>query len=124
MSARRNIRIDREDIYLLTPDGRRVPLATQGAWSRDHRLVRPIMLQARSSRHAIGSYFKESASRNFRFFVPPFGGTAYHFFNANQWRMSLHTFEYIARRSLNGWWQTSASPDGSRSRATKTTRGR
>ena len=87
-SANRNIRIDREDVYLLTPDGRRVPLATQRAWSRDHQLVRPIMLQARSTRHPVGSYFAESDSRNFRFFVPPFGGTAYHFFNANQWRIS------------------------------------
>ncbi len=88
VSADRNIRIDRKDIYLLTPDGRRVPLATQRAWSRDHQLVRPIMLQARSTRHGIRSYFKESTGRNFRFFVPPFGGTAYPFFNANQWRTS------------------------------------
>ena len=103
ISADRNIRIDRDDIYLLTPDDRRVPLATQSAWSRDHRLVRPMLLQARSTRHAIGSYFKESNSRNFRFFVPPFGGTSYPFFNANQWRTSRGDLFFA---SPTGAWAT------------------
>lgn len=81
------MRIDREDIYLLTPGGRRVELATQRAWSQDHQRVRPLIQNARTTRHGIGGYFTESGSRNFQFFVLPFGGISYDFFDADQFRI-------------------------------------
>ena len=75
VTADRAMRIDREDIYLLTPDGRRVELPTQRVWSQDHQRVRPLIQNARVTRHGIGSYFQLVNSRNFQFFVLPFDGS-------------------------------------------------
>lgn len=84
VTASRVMRIDRDDIYLLTPDNRRVELATQRAWSQDHQRVRPIIQSAYTTRHGIGGYFTERGSRNFQFFVLPFDGISYDFFDADQ----------------------------------------
>ncbi len=87
VTAGRAMRIDRDDVHLLTPAGRRVELATQRAWSQDHQRVRPILQNARTTRHGIGGYFTEGGSRNFQFFASPFGGLSYDFFDADQFRI-------------------------------------
>ena len=87
VTADRAMRIDREDIYLLTPDGRRVELPTQRVWSQDHQRVRPLIQNARVTRHGIGSYFQLVNSRNFQFFVLPFDGISYDFFDANDFHI-------------------------------------
>ena len=81
------MRIDRDDIYLLTPDDRRIELATQRSWSQDHQRVRPIIQSARTTRHGIGGYFTERGSRNFQFFVLPFDGISRDFFDADRFKI-------------------------------------
>ena len=50
--------------------------------------MRPLIQNARTTRHGIRSYFTESRGRNFRFFALPFEGISYRFFDVDQWRIA------------------------------------
>lgn len=87
VSASKPMRIDREDITLITPDGQAVPVATQRAFRQDHPRTQMLVQNARTARHGIGAYFTVPESRNFQFFVMPADGIAYDFFYVNRWRI-------------------------------------
>ena len=83
LSAERNIRIDREDIHLLTPGGGRVPLATQRAWSQDRGQIQMLIQQAQPLYHPILSYFNRQSGPSFNFFTSPGGTVSTDFIDAN-----------------------------------------
>ncbi len=83
LSAERNIRIDREDIHLLTPGGGRVPLATQRAWSQDRGQIQMLIQQALPLYHPILSYFNRPSGPSFNFFTSPGGSVSTDFIYAN-----------------------------------------
>jgi hypothetical protein len=74
-------KINRDQIELVTPTGRIVPLATQTRWGQDSERNALLLQQARTSRHPVGSYFKgTNGQRGLRFFTrPPNFGTVVDF---------------------------------------------
>lgn len=83
-----NMTIERDDIHLVRPDGREIPLASQRAFSQDHQRIRPLVQAARSTRHGIGAYIVRHRGRQFRFFVDPFDGIADKLFDTDQHRVA------------------------------------
>ena len=69
--------INREQIELVTPSGRVVPLATQARWSQDSARNVLLLQQTTSSRHPVSSYFfKPNGQTGLGFFTDPRrGGT-------------------------------------------------
>ena len=77
MMSRRALTLGRDQVELVTPDGREVPLASQRQWSQDSGRARTLLQQALPSRHQVKSYFREVNGREeLRFFTgPEAGGT-------------------------------------------------
>jgi len=75
--GRQAMEIDRDQIELVTPSGRVVPLATHARWSQDSTRNVRLLQQASSSRHPISSYFfKPNRQTGLGFFTDPRrGGT-------------------------------------------------
>ena len=74
-------KINRDQIELVTPTGRVVPLATQARWGADAERNALLLQQAATSRHPVESYFKATnGRRRLRFFTrPPGAGTVLDF---------------------------------------------
>ncbi len=69
ISTEERMTIHRDSIRLITPDGVEITLAAQERFARDIQRVRPLVQNAATTRHGIGSYFnRRSQSENFRFF--------------------------------------------------------
>jgi hypothetical protein len=71
----------------IAADGREVPVASQRDFSVDHPRTRALVQNASTQRHGLRSYFKNPDNRNFRFFVQPFDGLAYDFFDVTDWQI-------------------------------------
>lgn len=63
--------IDREQIELITPSGRIVPLATQARWAKDSRRNALLLQRATVTRHQVSSYFPTPYQTHLRFFTRP-----------------------------------------------------
>lgn len=77
-NSRKALTLRRDRIELTTPDGEVVPLSGQRRWAADPSRAKLLLLQARTTRHPISSYFTQIAAlTRLRFFVrPEDGGTA------------------------------------------------
>jgi len=77
MMSRRALTLGRDQVELVTPDGRELPLASQRQWSQDSGRARTLLPQALPTRHQVKSYFREVNGREaLRFFTrPEEGGT-------------------------------------------------
>ena len=62
-------RIRRSDVTLVTPDDRVVPLASQRAFSQDHRRTRLLRQTAVATRHPVEGYLRERRAVPFQWFV-------------------------------------------------------
>jgi len=79
--------IPRSAFHLLTPDDRRVELATQRDFNADHPRVRQLVQNANLSRHDVISYFnRRGRVEPFRFFTVPSGRTVQEDVQADQFR--------------------------------------
>ena len=88
-TATREMTIERDDITLLTPEGRTVPLASQRAFMQDHQRTRPLVQNAVTTRHGIGAYFPNREGEAFRFFTLKLeNGIVRDFFDINTQRTS------------------------------------
>jgi hypothetical protein len=75
MSTTRGMVIDRDDIKLVTPEGRDVFLPTQARFAQEVSRVRPVLQNASTTRHGVLNYFSQrSWSEGMRLFALP-GGT-------------------------------------------------
>lgn len=73
--APRAAEIKREQVELITPNGRLVRLATQARWAEDSTRNVLLLQQATTSRHQVSNYFPTSYHTYLRFFThPPNGG--------------------------------------------------
>ena len=59
--------IERDDIQLVRPDGREIPLASQRAFAQDHQRIRPLLQAATTTRHGIGAYIVRNVRVGFDF---------------------------------------------------------
>jgi len=70
--GQRATKINREQIELVTPNGRVVGLATQARWGEDSTRNALLLQRAQTSRHPVASYFKADNGRtHLRFFTQP-----------------------------------------------------
>jgi hypothetical protein len=70
----RPTRIDRNQIEIVTPSGRVVPLSTQARWAAQPERNALLLQQASSSRHQLSSYFRSiNGLAHLRFFIQPSG---------------------------------------------------
>jgi hypothetical protein len=58
LSTTRNLTIDRENIALITPDGRRLQLPLQARVAQEVQNIRPVVQSAVVNRHNVLSYFR------------------------------------------------------------------
>ena len=63
MSTTRNMTIDRENIAIVTPAGRKVPLATQERFAADVNRVTTLVQNAAVTRHNVLWYFNQRSGR-------------------------------------------------------------
>ena len=97
------MRIRREDISLVTPDGRVVPVASQRTFSQDRERTRELHLSAASTRHPVGGYFRGERAKPFRWFALMIqGGIVSNVFDVDQHRVLLGDL-YFA--SPTGAWE-------------------
>ena len=77
VASPRSLTLRRDQVELVTPSGRVVPLATQRRWGQDSTRARTLLQQARTSRHQVRAYFREiNGAEALRFFTrPEEGGT-------------------------------------------------
>lgn len=74
-SSPRTLVVRRNQVELVTPSGRVVPLATQRRWGADSARARGLLQEASTTRHQVRSYFR--GTREFeplRFFGRPESG--------------------------------------------------
>lgn len=84
------MRIHRDDVTLVTPDGRVVPVAAQRAFSQDHRRTRRLIQNALVTRHPVENYLNVRFLQPFRWFVTsPAEGTVTDILDVNQHRGAL-----------------------------------
>ena len=100
ISADRAMRIQRDEIRLVMPDGREVPLASQRRFVRERWRVHQLLQNASVSRHGIGAYFKEKESTAMRFFALPFEGTARTSVDVDQWRVGWGDLFFVSPTGL------------------------
>lgn len=105
VSAERVMEIHRDEIRLVLPDGRELPLATQRRFARDIRLTRLLVQNASVTRHGIGAYFKRDQGSTMRFFALPFQGIVHDFFVVDKWRMAWGDLFFV---SPTGVWDPGA----------------
>ncbi len=101
VSAERVMDIHRDEIRLVMPDGRELPLATQRRFARDIRQTRLLLQNASVTRHGIGGYFKRDQGSLMRFFALPFQGIVHDFFVVDTWQMALGDLFFV---SPTGVW--------------------
>lgn len=88
VATERGMKIHRDTIKLITPEGRELTLATQRRFARDIRRVRPLVQNTTTSRHGIGSYFKgRRQSEPMRFYAFPGDPVVYDEFVVDQHRV-------------------------------------
>ena len=77
VASPRSLTVRRDEMELVTPSGRVVPLASQRRWGQDSNRARTLLQQARTTRHQVRSYFREiNGAEALRFFTrPEEGGT-------------------------------------------------
>ena len=77
VASPRSLTVRRDQMELVTPWGRVVPLASQRRWGRDSNRARTLLQQARTTRHQVRTYFREmNGAEALRFFTrPEEGGT-------------------------------------------------
>ncbi len=63
------MRIHRDDITLVTPDGEAIQVASQRLFAEDVRVTRLLQQNARPTRHPISSYFRTQSTDHFHWFV-------------------------------------------------------
>ena len=80
--------IERDNIHLVHPDGREIPLASQRSFAQDHQRTRLLVQAATTTRHGIGTYIVRQRARRFQFFVSPFDGIADKLFDTDQHRVA------------------------------------
>ena len=87
VTTRDAMRFRSEDITLVTPEGRTVPVASQRAFTKDLERTRLVRRNASTTRHLsgrIGSYFRGRRSEYFQWFVvTPFEGIVTDFFDTD-----------------------------------------
>lgn len=67
-------KLERQNIELITPTGRVVPLATQERWGSQTERNVLLLQQVEPTRHQVGTYFKPTNGvENLRFFTAPAG---------------------------------------------------
>ena len=71
--AKERIAVHRNEFTLLTPDERRVPLATQQQFLDDHQVLTPLLQNALIWRRPLDSYFTTRPQLTIRFFSKPGG---------------------------------------------------
>lgn len=88
VATERGMKIHRDTIKLITPEGRELTLATQRRFARDIRRVRPLVQNTTTSRHGIGAYFKgRRQSEPMRFYAFPGDPVVYDEFVVDQHRV-------------------------------------
>ena len=102
VSAERAMDIQRDEIRLVMPDGREVPLASQRRFRQDLWRVRPLLQNASVTRHGIGGYFKGRRETQMRFFALPFQGTVRDSVVVDQWRIGWGDLFFV---SPTGLWE-------------------
>lgn len=77
VASPRSLTVRRDQVELVTPSGRVVPLASQRRWGGDSTRARTLLQQARTTRHQVRTYFREiNGAEALRFFTrPEEGGT-------------------------------------------------
>lgn len=77
VASPRSLTVRRDQVELVTPSGRVVPLASQRRWGGDSTRARLLLQQAQTTRHQVRTYFREvNGSEALRFFTrPEDGGT-------------------------------------------------
>ena len=77
LMSRKALTLGRDQVELVTPAGRELPLASQRQWGHDSARARALLQQALPTRHQVNSYFREVNGREeLRFFTrPEDGGT-------------------------------------------------
>ena len=103
ISAEAAMRIQRDEIRLIMPDGRDVPLASQQQFVRDMWRVQRLLQNASVSRHGIGGYFKGGDGTALKFFALPFEGTARTSVDVDQWRIGWGDLFFV---SPTGLWDS------------------
>ena len=87
VATRKVMRFKNEDITLVTPDGRAVPVASQRTFAQDlerSRLVRRNAIPTLHLNGRVGSYFRGRRSERFQWFVvTPFEGIVTDFFDTD-----------------------------------------
>jgi hypothetical protein len=72
LSTKERMLVHRNDITLVTPAGRQLPLANQRQFGQDIRRVRLVIQNAAITRHPVAEYFVQRRShQNLRFFTVP-----------------------------------------------------
>ena len=103
VSAERVMDIHRDDIHLVMPDGRELPLATQRRFAKDIRRTRLLLQNAAVTRHGIGAYFNVHHGSPMRFFAFPFQGIVHDFFVVDNWRLAWGDLFFM---SPTGLWDS------------------
>jgi hypothetical protein len=77
VASPRSLTVRRDQVDLVTPSGRVVPLASQKRWGQDSTRARTLLQQAITTRHQVRTYFREiNGVDALRFFArPEEGGT-------------------------------------------------
>ena len=102
VSAERAMDIQRDEIRLVMPNGREVPLASQRRFLQDLWRVRPLLQNASVTRHGIGGYFKGRRGTQMKFFALPFQGTVRDSVVVDQWRIGWGDLFFV---SPTGLWE-------------------
>ena len=105
------MRIQRDEIRLIMPDGRDVPLASQQQFVRDMWRVQRLLQNASVSRHGIGGYFKGGDGTALKFFALPFEGTARTSVDVDQWRIGWGDLFFVSPTGLWDSGRTASSFD-------------
>jgi hypothetical protein len=75
VSTRRPTTVWRDDIELVMPSGRPIPLAAQRRWSQDAVRAGQLLQAVTVTRRDLGSYFRQSGRVRMRFFTFPVSET-------------------------------------------------
>jgi hypothetical protein len=71
VQAHKRIAIHRDEISLMTPDERKLPVATQAQFLEDHEELNRLLQNARIWRRPLDSYFVPKPLQTIRFFAAP-----------------------------------------------------
>ena len=100
VSAERVMDIQRDDIHLVMPDGRELPLASQGRFTQEMWRIRRLIQNASTTRHGLGGYFRGREDSQMRFFALPFQGTVRASVVVDQWRIGWGDLFFVSPTGL------------------------